>query len=57
MCYILGEFFQIPDLPQTCLYAVHNCLDEKLAHALLEFSRKIQSQALEQVCLNYLTPP
>lgn len=57
MCYVLGKFFQLPCLVQCCLSAIRSCLNTNIAQALLEFSKSIDCQSLQQLCQNYIELP
>lgn len=55
MCYILGLYFDVPELMEACLSAVSSCLTVDSARLLLQLSKSICSQsALEQLCMQYL---
>lgn len=54
MCYILAAYFQVSELAEACLSAIGSCLSIESSHVLWDFSKTIQSQPLEQLCIHFL---
>lgn len=54
MCYILGAYFELPELVGACITAIGGWLTAGNINAVLEFSRSIQSVPLEQLCIRYM---
>lgn len=54
MCYILAAYFKVSELAEACLCAIGSCLSIESSRVLWDFSKTIQSQPLEQLCIHFL---
>ena len=53
-CYVLGEYFKVPSLPLESLARVQELLTVQNALVLTQFAENIQSQALHDICVEFL---
>ena len=53
-CYVLGEYFKVPSLPLESLAHVRELLTVQNALVLTQFAESIHSQALHDICVQFL---